>query len=791
MTHHPNSFIQSGQKALAHGERGRAATLFRQAILLKPSMVQGYTLLGAMMGPGQKPQLTARIFSFGVVASDQNDPKIWFRYADAIEKTGDINRAARVYHFISNRWSEFPPAPIRMFALLLAGNDTHATARYLRQILAVPNLNPNDAIEIGKMLLRRGQVGDARLVFHRATHGSLVQRAASFRGLAFACSRSKNVDAARKYMRLSLIAEPDDTDINKLFAILGVQDAPLPRQHLWCRRALCLQRDDPSLLKALALLYLAADELDLALAHSQRCLQVSARNFQAVSVHVDVLLKMNHSAALVDLANEVLVDSEIDNGLWNKIILAFDALKQPQEAIFFADKAVRKFPENAINHFNLGLFYHQEDLFDLAIPWFKQALVMRPDYAKAYNQLGLAVSAITHEGLADRFCCWAIFSNPTLATAWLNRGIYAVGTGHRREAIGHFRTAIACREGDYPDGYYNIALQLIALGDLQEGYDLYRWRWKTPSFPSTQRNYPQPEWPGPQEYKDGKLIVYAEQGMGDEVMYSWVFPYIRQQVSDLTIECDARLTGIFSRSFEDITFVPRRADMLPYADDPDIEFSAAVGNTVCYFIDEIKQRIASMKAKPIPCGHRSTPSLRTDPERRAHWKKYLHQEFGDKLVVGIAWRSSLHNRVRDLQYLSPEEISAALGFDVGVVNLQYSYTADEHAAFCALGQEKQFKFVTPPDIDLKNDLDDVFALIEAVDVVISPLISVPWMAAAVGTPCFVTRHDATGRLWQQLGTDFLPFGPGINVFFRSPTQSWDFVLSQIKASLATLVAQKQ
>lgn len=788
MTLSPIKMIQLAQSALHIGRRDKAAVFYRLAIIFSPLVVSNYKELGALFVKEKNYFLAARIYLHAAISSDQSDVKHWFQYAAILEKAGEKNQAKKAYQLILKRWPEYLPAHIGMVTVASANDDQQGLARHLKKTLELPNLHPNVAIKIGTFLSEWSPKTVKDQFFDWERQGSLSQRVAGYRCLAFAKSVHKSIHEVPKHIKRVLVVQPNDTDINKLYAVLKLNDE-LHSRKTRCHRALCLQVDDPTLLNDLARWHLQDAELGIAFSYSQRCLELS-QNFHTISVHVDILLKMGESSRLVALAEDCLVYSQDDNGLWNKIILALDEFQCTQETILFANKAVRKFSKNAINHFNLGLFLSRDECHEAAIRWFKQAALIQPTYAKAYNQLGLSIRFTSHSTSPERFCFWATYSDPNLATAWLNLGIFAVSAGRRRQGILFFQKAIDCQNGYYPDAYYNIALQLIALGDLQQGYDLYRWRWKTPQFPSKPRNYPHPEWPGPQKCKNENLIVYTEQGMGDEVMYSWIFPHIRTQVAQLTVECDERLTAIFSRTFEDINFVPRRTDMLPYADDPRIQYSASIGNTVCYFIDEIRHRIASMRANPIQNGHRSTPSLRTDPERRRYWRNYLYQEFGERLVVGVAWRSSKHDRVRDLQYMTPQEISQALGFDVGVVNLQYSHTQEEHIAFCKLGNERQFKFATPPDIDLKNDLDDLFALIEVVDVVISPLISVPWMAAAVGTPCFVTRYDEVGQIWQQLGTDFLPFGPGIKLFFKNSTQNWDSTLRQIRASLGALVAQK-
>ncbi|MEC8792362.1 MAG: hypothetical protein VXX53_01065, partial [Pseudomonadota bacterium] len=93
-------------------------------------------------------------------------------------------------------------------------------------------------------------------------------------------------------------------------------------------------------------------------------------------------------------------------------------------------------------------------------------------------------------------------------------------------------------------------------------------------------------------------------------------------------------------------------------------------------------------------------------------------------------------------------------------------------------------FVTPPDINLRDDLDDILALTEALDLVVSPLISTPWMAAAVGTPSLVFRSNENGHIWLQFSQRYIPWAPNIKLFFRSPEEPWDGPIAGIRADVA-------
>ena len=189
------------------------------------------------------------------------------------------------------------------------------------------------------------------------------------------------------------------------------------------------------------------------------------------------------------------------------------------------------------------------------------------------------------------------------------------------------------------------------------------------------------------------------------------------------------------------------------------------------------------------CAH-SSSSLRRS-ETSFLLEIILTQSLGERLIVGVAWRSGLRTHLRNQQYLDPQSLIKTIPPGAGVINLQYDYSEDEVELFESIAHDKGFKFLTPAGINLKDDLDDIFALIQALDVVVSPLISTPWMAAAVGTPSLVFRCNENGHIWQQFGQTYVPWGPNIRLFFRSPLQSWDRSISRIRANLVTRFENKK
>lgn len=190
-----------------------------------------------------------------------------------------------------------------------------------------------------------------------------------------------------------------------------------------------------------------------------------------------------------------------------------------------------------------------------AIPFFEGALHLEPNATTAMTNLGMAHHAELRfpEALAafDR----ALELRPAFPEALCNKGVTLLHMSGWEESEAPLRKAIELAPG-FMEGHWNLSLCLLAIGNLEEGWSEYALRYGAPSFPSPKRKFPQPIWDG-SPLKGKKVIAWAEQGIGDEILFASVLPEIMDQGADVHIECTPRLAPLYARSFPQATVVAK------------------------------------------------------------------------------------------------------------------------------------------------------------------------------------------------------------------------------------------
>lgn len=436
---------------------------------------------------------------------------------------------------------------------------------------------------------------------------------------------------------------------------------------------------------------------------------------------------------------------------------------KPEEAEIALRRALALNPAMANVHYNLGLALLAKDKFEEAARHFVRGLELKPDFPPAYSDLG---GIYKRWGRLDQALdCFdrGLALAPESHFLHTNRGATLEELGRLEEALAEYEVAMKLCPEDLT-AKWNTSYLYLRLGVLDRGWEAHDLRLGERGQVS--ERFPFPRWDG--SSLEGKtILVYAEQGLGDEIWLASCIPDLIEIAGHCVIECASRLAPIFARSFPSATVVGGdRLQIGWIVDVPKIDVQVAMGSMPRFL-------------RPTLESFPSSPSyLKADSERVEHWRARLAL-LGPGLKVGICWRSGLVVGERHKNYSQLTdwgEIFRLTG--IQFVNLQYDDCSEE----LRLVQEKFGVTVTAfSDLDLKNALDDTTALISALDVVVSANTAVSELAGAAGAETY--RLDAFGKPMDALGTGQSPWHPTMRLFGQLSPGDWSAPLAMVAEAL--------
>lgn len=428
---------------------------------------------------------------------------------------------------------------------------------------------------------------------------------------------------------------------------------------------------------------------------------------------------------------------------------------------------------------NLACVIRDQGRFSDAVEILRPAIMTFPANAMLWNTLGTVVGEQGDTETSKTFFDEALNHDPAFAKARYNRGNARLMLGDAEGALDDCETAMAQTVAIDEKLMMQLARSTIrmASGQVGEGWDDYEVRLDPRFSDVTRFMCDRPRWTPGDDLAGRTLLVFGEQGLGDEAMFANVLPDVVEALGpsgQLVLAVEERLTPLFQRSFPTARVGAHstwkvnghRVRGAPFMDDmSQVDLWTPIASL-------LRQFRRTVDAFPATSGF-----LRPDAERIAHWRAALDAAApGPK--VGLLWKSLLQNGARH-RFFSPFEQWAPVLATPGVtfVNLQYGDCAAE---LDQARRELGLTIVQPPGIDLKDELDEVAALACALDLIVGPANATSSIAAACGAPVWFL---STPSAWPRLGTDRLPWYPQARAFSPPGFGQWDQPIGEMAAAL--------
>lgn len=413
-------------------------------------------------------------------------------------------------------------------------------------------------------------------------------------------------------------------------------------------------------------------------------------------------------------------------------------------------------PKSAAAMYIAAYSFIRTERYGIAHALLRQSLAIKPK-AATLNNLAQACIAMLRLDEAEMYCQQAIKmadedDSIDKSAPLANLSCIAIYNSEPEKALKFAAQSLAIK----PDNWIvqeQVGYAHLLRGEYEEGWLGYeaiighaKARKYVPPYESC------PYWLGEDVQS---IYLRGEQGVGDEIAFASCLPDAILQTPNITLECDAKLEGLFKRSFPTLEIHgTRHAGDRGWLEGRKFDAHALIGTLSKYY----------RKTKDAFPG---TPFLTPDPERRLQWRALLDALPGKK--VGIAWTGGLKNTFRERRSLTLERLKDLLVLEgVTWVSLQYEDPSDEIEQFA---EQHGIEVRHWKRAGESADYDDQAALVAELDCVVSVPTAIVHLAGAIGKKCLVINPSKSHWFFAGPGRS-IPWYESIEVYRQG--KEWPF-----------------
>jgi tetratricopeptide (TPR) repeat protein len=619
------------------------------------------------------------------------------------------------------------------------------------------------AADLFALAFRHHQAGDlarAEQLYRQALQvGPAYADAWCFLGAA--CQGQGKVAEAEAHYRRAAGLAPDHPNAANCLGALLTGQGRLHEAAAYLQQALRLQPNSADAHFNLGVVLGQLGQLDEAATHYRGALRLRPDHADA-AVNLGLLLSRagqwaDAAACLQDALRSRPERADAHCYLGN----ALAELGKTDEAVASFEEALRRRPDYPLAYYGLGLARKKQGKLPEAVAALQGALRLRPDFAEAQVGLANALVGLYRWGEAEPLFRQALGRRPDLVEAHNSLGVLLAARGDIDHALASFEEALR-RDAGHAEAHLNRGLLWLLRGDWARGWPEYEWRTRTRDAP--RRTFPRARWDG-SPLAGRTLLLVAEQGLGDTLMFVRYAPLLRQSAGRVLVECQPPLQRLLADALGPGAVVAAGSPL------PEHDVYAPLPS-----VPGILGTTPSSVPAPIPY-------LRADEELVRRWR----QELGPRqaLRVGINWQGSAGYHQRPVPLACFEPLSRLPG--VQLVSLQKGPGAEQLTAVAERW----------PVLDLGPGLDeasgafrDTAAVMKSLDLVVSADSAVAHLAGALGVPVWVALPFVPDWRWL-LGRADTPWYSSVRLFRQRRPGDWDEVFARVAAEAQKLAAGAQ
>tara|TARA_Y100001970_G_scaffold293873_1_gene444129 strand:+ start:2992 stop:4803 length:1812 start_codon:yes stop_codon:yes gene_type:complete len=527
------------------------------------------------------------------------------------------------------------------------------------------------------------------------------------------------------------------------------------------------------------------------------------KNWQAqFNLYILYIQQKNYNKAILLIDSVLRIKKGFQPALRDKA-LVLNYLNKPDEAIKYVKESIEinKIDYIAINI--LGLIYLNMKLYDQAILEFKKAIQINNRYIPSYNNLSTCYSKKFDFKKTEEILLKAISIDSenietinNIANVYSQKGKYDEAikfylkvlnkTEHESDILYNIGVAYYYKkEFEKGEEYYkkafildpnndvlkkNYSLLLLAQQKFKEGWSIYDGRLNLNDFlfkNSTLDNVKRKLWNNQKINKTDKILVVKEQGIGDEILFSSMYPDLLRKYPNCIIETEKRLLQLFKSSFgNEKSFVEYRSVSSDKKKLDNFSYTIYAGSLGKLFRN-------SLDDFPKKSFLKNSKKLNENTEQ-------LFNKYKDKIKIGISWTSKA--AVGEDKSLSLEIIKPILllANKFEFINMQYHDSSLEIKNFEE--KNKTIKINQLAGIDMYNDFDELASALKKLDLFVTVSNSTAHLAASLGVETWIIKpkNHAVFHYWNQPGNS-TPWYNSVKLY--NYKGDWSITVNEIKKDL--------
>ena len=385
--------------------------------------------------------------------------------------------------------------------------------------------------------------------------------------------------------------------------------------------------------------------------------------------------------------------------------------------------AIKHDPKNAGLHVNYGNTLKRSGEIENAIEAFLSAISINENLADAYNSLATCYEDLGNYEAAERYLNQALSKNP-----------------------------------NYGEALYNLGGLKLRSYDFALGWPLREHRWNTRDLHGELQKFEGEPWKGQQT---GRLFVWGEQGIGDEVLFASCIKELLGLCETLIFSVSKKSLEIFCRSFPQAVVLDREE----------------IPSDLYYDCQTPLMTALSLLRKSKSCfRNQDKKYLKVDQNLERSWKSELKQKSNGQPVVGISWFSQA-KRVGEHRSINLQKLVGSIPKDAFLVNLQYGKVEEE---ISQLKQSEDRHIEVVEGADVSNCMDHLAALISACDYVVSVDNSTVHFCGALDKECHLFLPFSADWRWGKRHCSSSYWYQSLKLYWQNRPGDWSECLDALR-----------